>query len=314
MDTKHYSGLTEDVRIIISQFLIQIEDKDTYICQLEERIKYLNSVIFGSKSEKYLPGPKEEQYTLFNEAEKTHDEEPKIEESLSLPVHARKKPGRKPLPAEFPRLDVVCDLPDAEKTCACGVALTRIGEEVSEKLDILPAALLSMSVMLAEPRITANRKVQVIRTIRYKYACRGCEGVESEGGAVKLAALPPQIIPKGIATAGLAAFVLTAKFVDAAPFYRQEAQFLRMGVELTRATMCNWALHVGRTIEPLIELLRDEIRSGPIINMDETTVQVLNEPGRENTTKSYMWIARGGPPEKPAVLFHYAPSRSGDSF
>ena len=65
-------------------------------------------------------------------------------------------------------------------------------------------------------------------------------------------------------------------------------------------------------ITHVIELLRDEIRSGPIINMDETTVQVLNEPDRENITKSYTWITRGGPPEKPAVLFHCAPSRSGD--
>ena len=127
-------------------------------------------------------------------------------------------------------------------------------------------------------------RIQVERHIRYKYACRGCEGVESQAlglsGAVTIAPLPPQIIPQGIVTPGLLAHVLVAKFVDALPFYRQESQFVRLGIDISRATLCTWATLVAKAIESVSELLLDDIRSGPIIEMDETRVQVLNEPGR----------------------------------
>jgi transposase len=105
--------------------------------------------------------------------------------------------------------------------------------------------------------------------------------------------------------------VITGKFVDAVPFYRQEKQFGRLGVELTRATMCGWALQVAERCRPMIELLREEILSGPLIQADETTVQVLEEPGREAQADSYMWVFRGGPPGRPGLLYQYAPTRAG---
>ena len=190
-------------------------------------------------------------------------------------------------------MDVVHDIPEEEKVCACGCRLSRIGEEVSEKLDIVP------------------QKIRVMRHIRPKYACRACEGVEDNGPTVKIAPLPPQIIPQGIVTPGLLAYILVNKFADGLPFYRQSAMFERLGVDISRATMSAWTIRAARACEPLIELLQHEIRSGPLINMDETTVQVLKEPGRKNTSKSYMWVARGGPSANPVVLFHYDPGRSG---
>jgi transposase len=210
-----------------------------------------------------------------------------------VPAHKRKKPGRKPLPEALPRVEVIHDLPEDEKVCACGSPLSKIGEEVSEKLDYIPA------------------KLQVIRHIRYKYACKSCEGVETEAGAVKTAPPPAQIIPKGIATPGLLAYILVSKFCDALPFYRQTKIFHRLGIEIPRATMANWAIQVARQCRPLLELLHTEILSGPLVSIDETTVQVLKEPGRANTTQSYMWIFRGGPPDQPALVYQYHPSRSG---
>src|SRR3990170_5240133 len=121
-----------------------------------------------------------------------------------------------------------------------------------------------------------------------------------------------QLIPQGIATPGLLANVMTAKYADALPLYRQEKIFERMGVDLSRATMANWMIEVGNKCELLMALLQKEIRSGPLINIDETPVQVLNEPGRPNTSKSYMWVFRGGDVKRPALVFHYDPSRSGD--
>ncbi|HQP30394.1 MAG TPA: IS66 family transposase, partial [Deltaproteobacteria bacterium] len=124
--------------------------------------------------------------------------------------------------------------------------------------------------------------------------------------------VPEQIIPKSIATPGLLAYIITAKFVDALPFYRQEKQFERLGVELSRTSMSNWAIQVAGRCRPLLDLLRAEILSGPLINVDETTVQVLGEPNRANTSKSYMWVFRGGPPGKPALVYQYHPTRSGE--
>jgi transposase len=120
----------------------------------------------------------------------------------------------------------------------------------------------------------------VIRDIRPKYACRACEGVADEGPSVSIAPPPPYLIPKGIATAGLLAYVRTAKFVDALPFYRPAKQFERLGVELSRTTMCGWALQVAEHSQPVVELPREQIRAGPLTRCDETTVQVLDEPGR----------------------------------
>ena len=263
---------------------------------LEEQFRLLKNTIYGRKSEKYVPDDTTPQISLFNESEEvveTSASQEKAEE-VSVTSYKRAKGGRRPLPPELPRVEVIHDLAESEKICDCSEELSRIGSEVSEKLDIIPA------------------KMQVIRNIRYKYACKGCEGVESDGGAVKIAPLPPQLIPQGIATPGLLANVMTAKYADALPLYRQEKIFERMGVDLSRATMANWVIQVSQRCEPLMDLLKKEIRSGPLVNMDETPVQVLNEPGRPNTSKSYMWVFRGGDVERPALVFHYDPSRSGD--
>ena len=108
------------------------------------------------------------------------------------------------------------------------------------------------------------------------------------------------------------AHILTAKFADALPFYRQERQFTRLGVTIPRATMCSWAMKVAEACIPLKNLLKKEILSGPLINADETTVQVLKEPGSPPTSKSYMWIFRGGDPRAPALYFQYHQTRAGD--
>jgi hypothetical protein len=107
--------------------------------------------------------------------------------------------------------------------------------------------------------------MQVIRHIRYKYVCKNCEGVDANEPAVKIAAAPIQLIPKSIATARLLAYVITAKFVDALPFYRQEKQFARMRVDISRSTMCGWAIKAAEKCDPLLELFHNEILSGPLI-------------------------------------------------
>ena len=187
----------------------EIADKDLYIHELEEQVRLLKALRYAARSEKARPASNELQYRLFDEAEMVSSQEEsqdgdKDDDVTHVGPHTRKKSGRRPIPPEYPRVDVVQDIPEEEKVCACGCTLSRIGEEVSEKLDIVP------------------QKIQVIRTIRPKYACRACEGVEDDGPTVRIAAMPAQIIPQGIVTLGLLAYILTGKFVDGLPFYRQQ--------------------------------------------------------------------------------------------
>ncbi len=210
---------------------------------LREQVRQLFDKLFGRKSEKLFGGSP--QLLLFDMPEP--DPETEAQEQIEVPAHRKRKPGRKPLPQNLPRVEVVHDIPDEQKQCSCGARLSRIGEEVSEKLDIIPAV------------------IRVIKHIRPQYSCKSCEGVEDDGPTVRIAPAPPQIIPKGIASGGLLAHLLTAKFEDALPFYRQEKQFARLGVELNRATMCNWAMKAAEACQPLLRLLQQDILSGPLI-------------------------------------------------
>jgi transposase len=261
---------------------------------LQEENRYFRDKLFGRKSEKKRPDNDPNQPSLFDEAEEVTAEENADQQVTQVKTYSRKKGGRRKLPESLPRIDIIHDIPEKDKECACGSEMEKIGEEVSEKLLYIPAT------------------VEVERHIRYKYACKNCEGAESEGihPTVKIAPPAPAIIPKSIATAGLLAYILVSKFEDALPFYRQEKLFSRIGIDLLRATMCRWAIKVHEKCKPLLELMQQHLLSGPLVGIDETTVQVLGEIGKENTTKSYMWVARGGPPGKTVLWFHYDPGRS----
>ncbi len=261
---------------------------------LKEQINLLTAQLYGRKSEKLGLADQIEGQLSFLEVQ---DETPEVEakeETVQVPAHSRKKSGRKPLPENLPRTEVIHDIEDAEKECGCGAHLSRIGEEVSEQLSYIPA------------------KLEVIRHIRPKYTCKSCEGLEGNGATVKIAPSPKQIIPKSIASSSLLAHIVTSKFVDSLPFYRQEKQFARLGFELSRTNMTNWTIRLGVILKRLLYLLHQDLLSGSLINIDETTIQVLKEAGRPPTSKSYMWVLRGGAPNSIGVYFYYSASRSGN--
>jgi transposase len=268
-----------------------IASQQQKIDHLQEMLRLFQNERFGPKSEARVDAVNPNQLQLFTPQVPVEPIAP--EEKLRVKGHTRIKRGRKPLPEDLPRVDVVHDIPDEQKLCACGATLSRIGEDVSEKLDYTPA------------------KLQVIRNIRLKYACKCCEGVEDEGPTVKIAPPAVQLIPKSIAAEGLLAHIAVSKFADALPLYRQQKILARLGVDIPRATMANWMMLAAERCQPLIELLVEEIRSGPLINIDESPFQVLNEPGRSNTTKSYVWVFCGGPLNAPVALYQYHPTRSG---
>ena len=124
--------------------------------------------------------------------------------------------------------------------------------------------------------------------------------------------MPAQPVPKSLASPGLLAFIATAKYADALPLYRQCQQFQRIGVELSRTTLARWMVCVGELVVPLINVLRDELVERPYLLMDETTVQVLKEPGKTPQSKSQLWAQMSAGPEPPIVLFEYDPTRAGD--
>jgi transposase len=217
---------------LLKQMLLDFQsryDKQTAI--LLDQINLLRAQLYGRKSEKYTPADGPQPLPLFDmpEPEGGIDEE---DEVTIVPAHSRKKGGRKKLSDTLPRIERVHDIDEADKICGCGCELSRIGEEVSEQLDIIPA------------------KVQVIRNIRPKYACKNCEGLEDEGPTVKIAPVPPQIIPRSIASPSLLAHIITGKFIDHTPFYRQEKQLARLGAKVSRTSMCSWAMQTATVCLP----------------------------------------------------------------
>lgn len=263
---------------------------------LSQRIEELHLLIKAYQEEKRLaaarqfaPSSEKEalQYRLFNEAEAV-DEPIEAEEKNALATDVKshqRRGGRKPLPENLPRIDIIHDLKAEEKQCACGCEKEKIGEDVTEQLDIIPA------------------KVRVLKHIKLKYACKHCDSPP------QTAALPPQPIPKSQASPGFLAYVITSKYADALPLYRQCHILKRSGIDYARNTLCHQVVKAGELVRPLINLLQDQALSHPILQMDETTVQVLQEPDKVAQSKSYMWVMRGGPPQQRSIIFHYDPGR-----
>ncbi|ABK42848.1 transposase IS66 [Magnetococcus marinus MC-1] len=255
---------------------------------LREKLNILIAKRFGRSSEKSDP----RQLGLFDEAEVTAAEEPEEDaEEIQVPAHSRKvkSKGRKPLPEWLPRVDIIHELPESALVCGLdGHHLVEIGRETSEQLDIIPA------------------KVQVLRHIQIKYGCPHCKQ------GVKTAPTPKRPIPKALATAALLAHVAVSKYADGLPLYRQGAILTRAGIDVCRTTLANWMIQCGQLVQPLINLMRDKMLDYDILQMDETTIQVLKEKDKVAASNSYMWVQRGGPPGSPVILFDYDPTRGAE--
>ena len=275
---RHYESELTEHQAVIAQ-------RDAIIEHLQEQVRLLLARRFAPSSEKIPDG----QLGLFNEAEATAGEEPESAPATEVAAYRRGTPKRAPIPQSLPRIDIEHRLPEDERTCPHhGVELERFGEVVSEQLDIIPM------------------QVRVLRHVRGKYRCPCCEG------HLRTAAMPAQPVPKSLASPGLLACIATAKYADALPLYRQCQQFQRIGVELSRTTLATWMVRVGELVVPLINVLRDELVERPYLLMDETTVQVLKEPGKTPQSKSQLWAQMSAGPEPSIVLFEYDPTRAGD--
>jgi len=283
-----------ELKKIIAEQANIIQEFQVKLTAEQEKYAALQRLVFGSKSEKkQAVNPKQD--LLFNEAETYAPFEPKPSTVL-VGVHERKKPGRKPFPANLERHEILHELSQAERACpSCGAVRPEIGEERTEELRLIPAkAVVDVHVMK-------------------KYGpcpCTECQGTEDS--PMIQATGPAKIVPGSRFSNGTIAFFLTSKFVDAQPFYRMEGILSRWGVDTGRSTLCSLAVSAGRAIGDLVEAIRDDIHASPVIGMDETTVQVLHETNRSAQSKSYMWVASGFKDRKRLIFFHYHPTRSGN--
>ena len=260
--------------------------------RLRHLLRQLQRMQFGRRSERLDPDQLNlaledlEQAVAGFEAERE-----KADPVLKRARGEHRRTGRGALPEHLPRVEVVIEPEDRACPC-CGGAMHVIGEDRSQRLDVIPA------------------QYQVILTRRPRYACRACQG------AVVQAPAPTRLIEGGLPTEQLVAHTVVAKYADHCPLYRQAQILARYGIEIDRATLAFWVGYAAAELKPLWRLLREELLRSAKLFVDETTAPVL-DPGRGRTKKGYFWVIarddrpwRGGAP--PAVVYNYAPGRSGD--
>ena len=279
---------------MIGQLLAVQRELSRTVGQLEHRLGELLRKLYGRSSERLDPNQRQ----LFAELLGQLQEPPPAPPPPAPPAPpepARPKPaphGRRRLPADLPRQRVEHDLSDAEKPCpCCGQARHRIGEEVTERLDFVPA------------------KVFVIQHVQFKYACAHCEQ-EALPPQIALAPKPPEVIEKGLAAPGLLAQVIVCKYADHLPLHRLERILDRSGIEIARSTMCDWAAGCAQALRPLYDLMVSEVRRSAVVHTDDTPVDVLDK-GRAGTTRTGRFWVYVGDRSHPQTVFDYTPDRKG---
>jgi transposase len=266
-----------------------IERKEDHIVRLEKLLADFKRALYGAKSEKDHP----DQYHLALEDIETamavvHAEDEAIDPPKTASATKPSK-GRGVLPKHLPRVEEVI-APDS-KICGCGAERHIIGEDVSERLDIVPA------------------QFRVIVTHRPKYACRSCEA-----GIVQAPA-KPRLIEGGMPTEATIASIIVLKYADHLPLYRQSQIYARQGVDIDRSTLAFWVGKAAHELKPVHDALLAHLKRSTKLFMDETPAPVL-DPERGKTKKGYFWaLARDdrswNRPEPSGVAFTYTPGRSG---
>jgi len=262
---------------------------------LMEAIRLSRKRQFGPSSEKLNEDGYEQLSLLFNEAE-SYLPVPEKKGETAVSAYTRKKRSSRleeVLPEGVPVEVVEHRICGNDLDCPkCGERMVEIGKEVRRSLVIIPA-----QVKIREDRY-------------YSYACGRCKKEELHTPVVKTEKTEP-VIPGSYASAEAIAHIMVQKFVMGSPLYRQEQELNRSGVMLSRQTMSNWILRAAEDrLKPVYEELHRRLLERDILHADETTLQVLKEPGKSAQSKSYMWLYRtGGDAEHPIVLYEYKPDR-----
>lgn len=293
------SDLPDDIDALKAMILAsqaEMLDRDAIIERKEDRIQRLEKLVadfkralFGARSEKTDP----EQFELALEDIEmamavVHAEDAALDPPASRATKPRNT-NRGSLPKHLPRIEEVIE--PEQRLCGCGAERHVIGEDTSERLDIIPA------------------QFRVIVTRRPKYACRSCTN-----GVVQAPA-PARLIPGGMPTEATVAHVLVSKYADHLPLYRQAQIYSRQGIDLDRSTLAGWVGKAAYELRPVFDALMADLKRSTKLFMDETRAPVL-DPGKRKIKTGYFWaLARDDRPwagaAPPGVAFTYAPGRSG---
>jgi transposase len=258
----------------------------------EEQFRLSQKKQFGASSERTHP----DQLDLFNEAES--DANPAAEEpTLETVTYSRKKQSgqREAMIENLPVETIEYRLSEAEQTCSCcGGDLHEMSTETRQELKLIPA------------------EVKVVKHVRFVYACRHCEN-EAITTPVVTAPMPRPVYPGSLVSSSLMAYIMSQKYVESMPLYRQEQQFSLLGIALSRQTLANWMIYGADTwLRLLVERMHEHLLQKDILHADETTLQVLREPGRSAESQSYLWLYRTGREGPPIILYEYQPTRAGE--
>ncbi len=288
---KNIKKTAENLHEIIKEKDAQIVELKTLIKYYEEQLKLSKKRQFGASSEK----SEYDQMSLFNEAEVSSDSNTPEPELVEVEKHYRNKSRTiNRLPEDLPVETIEYELPENERTCPeCGEDLHVMGRgEPRRELKIIPA------------------QVVVVEHIQKIYACRNCEK-NAEIVPIIKAKAPAPVIKGSFASPETVAHIATQKFVMGAPLYRQEQDWKRQGIEISRQSMSNWLIRSAETwLEPIYNELKKRLVNRDVLHADETTIQVLREPGKTPQSKSYMWLYRtSGDTDKGIVLYEYQPDR-----
>ena len=275
----------------------QNADLSQQVDWLLEQLRLAQKRRFGASSEKVHEELMGQLSLTFNEAEAYIA--PPGQKVTAVAAYTRTKRSSKleeVLPENVPVEVVEHRLSDEKLECPiCGETMQEIGKEVRRTLKIIPA------------------QVSIREDWYYTYACQRCqeEGIETP---IEKAEKEPAVIPGSYASAEAVAHIMTQKFVMGSPLYRQEQEWNRQGVKLSRQTMSNWLLWVSEHwLEPVYEALHRQLVLRQVLHADETMLQVLHEPGKKAQTKSYMWMYRtSGDGKWHIVLYEYQPSRKAE--
>lgn len=274
---------TEQLKQIVCELISHLEEKDGQLEDLRGQLQLLLRARYGRKAESIDAG----QLLLFGQqptAEPIEESvEPAAEEKVATGQHGRKKPAR-----ELPRTRIIYELAGSELCCPeCGDKRSKIGEEISEQYDYVPAS------------------VRVIEHVRCKYACGKCQGnVETAQGAIKP-------IEKGLAAAGMLAYIATSKFADHLPLHRLESIFKRQGATISRSTMCDWLSSTVSLLEPLYERMKARVLDSRIVWTDDTPVNMQDREHERNMREARIWVYIGDE-KNPFTVFDFTPSRKRD--
>lgn len=261
----------------------------------EEQLKLSRQKRFGASSEKNKYD-EHEQLNIFNEAEAERAAEPFVVEPTIEEV--TKKPKKKAKRGEFtkelPVETIEYTLTESEKICPkCEGELTTMKQEIRKEIKIIPA------------------QVSVVEHVTEVCVCRNCDKNGIETPIIK-ANSPKALIPKSLVSPSVMAYIMNQKFTNAMPLNRQEQEFKRFGVVLSRQNMSNWVVKGAELLKPLASALKVELLKNEVCHADETTLEVLCEPGRPAETNSYMWLYRtSGDAQKAVVLYDYQEGRAG---